>query len=143
MHAPIGPTVPPSTTTANYQPPISREDHQIMYTSSVPTPSAMTPSTMTSRTTTSPTTTDAAPSVAASLYKTTYQMVLCVAAVVTLASLNVRTSAQRRIDAARADAERGEVSSTTIMVAVLVLLAVAVGAIITERITAKAETIQP
>lgn len=82
-------------------------------------------------------------SAATSLYETVYATVLCVVAVATLTSLSLRSAAQRRIDIARADAERGEVSSTTIMVAVLVLLAVAVGAIITERITAKAESIQP
>lgn len=39
--------------------------------------------------------------------------------------------------------DRGEVSSTTIMIAVLVLLSVAVGTIITTKITAKANSISP
>lgn len=72
-----------------------------------------------------------------------YNLSLFVAAFVVLSSLNVKAAAQGKIDTARADAERGEVSSTTIMVAMLVLLAVAVGTIITDRITSKAESINP
>ena len=57
------------------------------------------------------------------------------------AMLTLRTGLQHRVSEARKDAERGEISSTTVIVAMLVALALAVGLLITDRIQGKADSI--
>ena len=72
--------------------------------------------------------------------------VLMMTAVITslwMASATTAVANTTRSHQARLKGDRGEVSSTTIMIAVLVLLAVAVGGIITTKITAKANSISP
>lgn len=64
-------------------------------------------------------------------------------AVVALALMSARQVVETAVDRVATDQDRGEVSSTTIMIAVLVSLAVAVGLIITTKITAKANGITP
>lgn len=68
--------------------------------------------------------------------------VLYVGAFVANTTADVKRVANRRIAEARADAERGEISSTTVIIALLVLLAVTVGGIITTKITERAELIE-
>ena len=55
---------------------------------------------------------------------------------------NVKLVAEHRYAQARDDVERGEISSTTVIIAILVLLAVTVGGIITTKITDTANNIE-
>ena len=65
-------------------------------------------------------------------------MLLRLMVAVSVAALALRDGLTGR---ARLDDERGEVTSTTIMIAVLATLALAVGAIIVAKVTSKANSI--
>lgn len=65
-----------------------------------------------------------------------------VAAQITNTAASAKRVAVARVEQARDDAERGEISSTTVIIAILVLLAVAVGGIITTKITDTANSIE-
>lgn len=94
-----------------------------------------------STTTTTPTSTTAT-SAALRLMSAVSLSILCLATHATIVAADAKRVARRRIAEARADAERGEISSTTVIIAILVLLAVTVGGVIATKIQERADAIE-